>query len=574
MRPVRVAAGATAALTLLGVGTGTALASSATPAPHQAPSATGWSPTHTKALTKILSSKTTTNIGALAPDTSLRIAAVLPVRDSSGLSARAQAEANPASSDFEHYLTPKQFVADYAPTAATASAVSSYLTSSGFTNVQVASNRLMITATGTAEQVEHAFDTTLDRFVIGTDSAHPVFANVTAASVPTRLSGDVAAVLGLNDFHMSDQPEVATPKTPLTGYYPKEFQTVYGATGTPTGGKTTIAVMAEGDVTPVITSLRYAESKEGLPQVPVTVVHTGPQTSDTSGADEWDLDTQVSTGMAQTVKHLYIYDASTLTDVDLSHEINTWAAQDVAREGSASLGEPDILPYLDGSMLAIDTAVEESAVQGQTFFASTGDTGASCAIEDTNGVPDSGAPAQLCYPADGTWTTAVGGTTLVTSSSDAYEEELAWNAGGGGNSELEYPGAWTNIADPVGAETGARGDPDIAMDADLTTGCLVYVGTSLEVVGGTSVSSPLAMGAYARVQSAHNNTLGDGVLRFYGLYNKANPAAGDTNAVPGFHDIILGSNGGYAATPGWDFTTGIGSLDVAPLIKALDPPAK
>jgi subtilase family serine protease len=426
----------------------------------------------------------------------------------------------------------------------------------------------MVTAAGTAAQVEKAFDTTLDVFAVRGDTAHPVYANMTAASVPASLGGDVSAVLGLNDFHMSARPQVTTPKTPLTGYFPKEFQTVYGAAGTPTGTKTTIAVMAEGDLKPVIASLRYAEAQQKLPQVPVTVVHTGPATSDTSGADEWDLDTQVSTGMAQTVKHLYLYDMPTLTDADLAHAVNLWAGQDVAREGSASLGEPDILPYLDGSMLAIDTSVEESAVQGQTFFASTGDTGASCAVEDTNGVPDSGLPAQLCYPADGTWTTAVGGTTLVTDSSDNYMDELAWNAGGGGVSELEYPGPWTDNANPASA-AGARGDPDIAMDADLTTGCLVYVDKTLELVGGTSVSSPLAMGSYARVQSAYSNSLGDGVLQFYRLYNSANPTAPGINATPGFHDIIAGSNGGYTAAPGWDYTTGIGSIDVAALIKAL-----
>jgi subtilase family serine protease len=557
MRAFRLAAGVTGLIAVLTVGVGTASARSS-----------GWVATHTQSLTQIMSASTTTELGPLAGSTPMRIDVVMPVRRASALADRAQAEANPASKDYERYLTPSQFATEYAPTQATVSAVTGYLTSQGFTHVSVDSNQLMVTADGSAAQVEQAFDTTLDQFAVLGDTAHPVYANTTAASVPSSLSGDVASVLGLNDFYLSDQPQVETPQLPLTGYYPKQFQTVYDATGTPTGGNTTIAVMAEGDLTGVISDLRYAEKQQKLPRVPLTVVRTGPATSDTSGADEWDLDTQVSTGMAQTVKELYLYDMPTLTDADLAHAINVWASQDVAREGSASLGEPDILPYLDGSMLAIDTSVEESAVQGQTFFASTGDTGASCAVEDTNGVPDSGIPASLCYPADGTWTTAVGGTTLITDTNDNYEDELAWNAGGGGISELEYPGPWTDNANPA-SEAGARGDPDIAMDADLTTGCLVYVDKTLELVGGTSVSSPLAMGSYSRVQSAHNNTLGDGVLQFYRLYNAANPSAPRTNPTPGFHDIIAGSNGGYTAAPGWDYTTGIGSIDVAALIKAI-----
>jgi pseudomonalisin len=523
-----------------------------------------WVPTHTQSLSSILA-KTTDN-GPLAASTPLRIVVVLKGRNASAESSLAQAESNPASVQFGHFLTPAQFRSEFAPRAASVRAVESYLDSQGFTDVAADSNRLEVTASGTATQAEAAFDTRLDTF--STDGLN-FYANVQPASVPASLGTTVGAVLGLSDIPMNSvQPQTATPKPPLTGYYPKEFQTVYDATGTPTGSGTSIAVMAEGDLTSVLSDLRYAEKHQDLPRVPVTVVHTGPATSDTSGADEWDLDTQVSTGMAQTVKRLYIYDASTLTDFDIAHEVNVWSAQDKAQLGSASLGEPDVLAYLDGSMLAIDQSVEEAATQGQSFFASTGDTGASCAIEGTNGVPDSGLPLALCYPADGTWTTAVGGTTLVTDSNDNYITELAWNAGGGGVSYFEYPGPWTDNANPAAA-AGLRGDPDIAMDADLTTGCNVYVNKTVNLIGGTSVSSPLSMGAIARIESAYGNKMGVAVLRFYGLYNAANPSAGGTNATPGFHDIIAGSNGAYTAKPGWDYTTGIGSIDVAALIKAL-----
>ena len=162
----------------------------------------------------------------------------------------------------------------------------------------------------------------------------------------------------------------------------------------------------------------------------------------------------------------------------------------------------------------------------------------------------------------------MGGTTLITDTTDNYIDELAWNAGGGGVSYFEYPGPWTDTANPASA-AGFRGDPDIAMDADITTGANIYVDGTAETIGGTSVSSPLSMGAVARVDSALNNKLGVAVLRFYALYNAANPATGDLNATPGFHDIIAGTNGLYSATPGWDYTTGIGSIDVAALIAAL-----
>jgi hypothetical protein len=39
--------------------------------------------------------------------------------------------------------------------------------------------------------------------------------------------------------------------------------------------------------------------------------------------------------------------------------------------------------------------------------------------------------------------------------------------------------------------------------------------------------------------------------------------------VAGFHDVLVGINGAYSATPGWDYTTGLGSWDVTPLSRAV-----
>jgi hypothetical protein len=39
--------------------------------------------------------------------------------------------------------------------------------------------------------------------------------------------------------------------------------------------------------------------------------------------------------------------------------------------------------------------------------------------------------------------------------------------------------------------------------------------------------------------------------------------------VPGFNDVVAGANGLFVATPGYDFTTGIGALQTAVLSKQL-----
>lgn len=536
------------------------------------------SPTWLSTATRALSPTAALKLGAAPASLPMTVSLVLTSRDKAGQLTMVRAETTPSSVLYHQFLTPAEYLADFAPTAAQAQAAATYLSSSGFADVHIAANRLLVTGQGTAAQTERAFRTSIDMFRQG---RRTVFANVAPAEVPATAHVAVSAVLGLNDFQLTLPIKVTKPaapsptsvptlKAPLSGYTPVQFQTVYGATGTPTGQNTSIAIMAEGNLTQTITSLRIAEKAYNLPQVTVTVVPTGPASPDTSGTIEWELDTQTSTGMANSVKHLYLYDATSLTDADLSHEINTFVTQDLAQAGSASLGECDLLAFLDGSMQSIDQSLEQAALQGQTFFASSGDTGASCALAPTNGVPDSGLLTDTNYPASSTWTTGVGGTTLVTTSSDAYVSELAWNAGGGGISALEFPGYWTADANPAQA-AGDRGVPDIAMDADLTTGEIVYDGHTQYLVGGTSLSSPLALGSWARIQSAHGNRLGDAALAFYALYNKANPSPTSRVATPGFHDIVAGTNGVYFAGPGWDFTTGIGSIQVNTLDSALGP---
>jgi subtilase family serine protease len=113
------------------------------------------------------------------------------------------------------------------------------------------------------------------------------------------------------------------------------------------------------------------------------------------------------------------------------------------------------------------------------------------------------------------------------------------------------------------------------MDASIETGYLVYSSAQAVngsctpcVSAGTSLASPLAAGAYARMQSSHGNTLGFGAMRFYKIYN-ANPNSSEASAGPpptslvgGFHDILSGTNGDYTALPRYDYTTGMGSFDV------------
>ena len=158
---------------------------------------------------------------------------------------------------------------------------------------------------------------------------------------------------------------------------------------------------------------------------------------------------------------------------------------------------------------------------------------------------------------------SVGGTSLSIDSAGNYIGEVGWSnsngATGGGPSAIEpEPGFQEGVQ-----STGARGTPDVALDADPNTGVYVYdsyyYGGWLQV-GGTSLAAPVWAGliSIANQGRAANklNTLSNVPADLYSL-----PASD-------FHDVTSGNNG-YAAGPGYDFVTGLGTPKANVLVPAL-----
>jgi subtilase family serine protease len=144
----------------------------------------------------------------------------------------------------------------------------------------------------------------------------------------------------------------------------------------------------------------------------------------------------------------------------------------------------------------------------------------------------------------------VGGTTLL----GPPLPEIGWIAGGGGVSLLEPVPPWQ--AGAGGTFLGIhRGVPDVALDADSLTGYQVIVDGQPQIVGGTSASAPSWQGIWARAQGAHGGSLGF-----------AGPVIYQTEPASAFHDITLGVNVPYIASPGWDYVTGRGTPDIAAFV--------
>jgi subtilase family serine protease len=281
--------------------------------------------------------------------------------------------------------------------------------------------------------------------------------------------------------------------------------------------------------------------------------------------------------MAWAPTQIDLYVAGSFSFSDLTVALNRWASDNTAPVMNASVGGCEVFPYETGDMLVGDMILVEAAAQGQTLFASTGDTGGYCGVA---GVPPNGgvggAPL-VEYPASSPYAVAVGGTQLFSNVDGTYLGEQAWQSGGGGISQFEYSPAWESPAQPVGTTPAGytfRGVPDVAFDAALETGALLWEGGTQYITGGTSLASPLAAGTYARMQGLHANTLGFAAPLLYRTYGNSTPqqiAGGPpaTELIGPFHDVLQGTNGLYTALPKYDYTTGLGSIDVARLKTAL-----
>jgi subtilase family serine protease len=505
---------------------------------------------------------------------------------------------DPTSSSYHKFLTPAAFNARFGVPAATFQAAKSWATSQGLTVTSVGASQSFFLASGTAAQVETAFKTQLNNY---TALDKHFYANTVAPTVPASLG--IEDVLGLNDFNHFHTPRVSSPPatnttgadagTPLphTGLLSiKELWQLYDAPATNLGNGTTMAIIGWGNTDPVAADLKSFEAEWGLPGVPLTIQHFGdtstPDAND--GATEWEMDTQASTGMAPNVKSESLYFGHHATDTDLLAAIAAWVNDKKGPlQASGSFGECENLGnagavLTEGIEVPGDQILEQAVTEGRTLFASTGDNGSSCNITgvNTNGLTTQAYPG-LEWPSVSPWAVAVGGTDLQ-GDGNAPEKRLsetAWEFTGGGNSTSEPAGSYqTGVAptnclfdpngNPYGAGIGAgpicRSTPDVAaISGDVATGngLLINDDAGADQQGaGTSLSSPVFLGVWARIQAAAPTAKGLGFAN-YSFYNLEKVAPGRD-----FYDITVGNNQPYPAKPGYDNTTGWGTPAITQLM--------
>lgn len=538
--------------------TAVALAAAICAFASQAATSEAWAPTTTKAHDP----RGATHVAALRSGDQVDIVVSLQTRNSTQLQAlttklmSGMAGVSP--------LTPAQFLDQYAPTAEQAQAVATYLRSQGFANIEIAPNRLLVSATGGAGAIKSAFQAELHQYDVAGRSA---YANVTDAKVPSHLASTVLGVVGLQTVHLahvnaqrlpSDAAVAAQTQatSSVSAISPVNFPAIYGASTLASASNATIGVITQGSVTQTIADLKTFAASAGYPVPSVTTTVVGTASSDASGLDEWNMDTQASLAAAGgTVKSMVLYDVNSLSEANLTLGYNKAVTDNLAKVINVSLGgcESDM-----GGVRATQDAIFRAAVaQGQTFSVSSGDSGAyECGA--TAGKAQS-------YPAVSPYVMAIGGTTLTTTGGTTWTGETVWactsaatcqqsSAGGagGGASLTETAPSWQTAAGVLGTST-MRGVPDVSFDASPYSGALVVVKGAKVQIGGTSLAAPLFTGFWARIQSANGNALPFPASTLY---------AGAATHATWFHDVTAGSQG-YSAATGWDYASGYGSLQVA-----------
>jgi kumamolisin len=189
--------------------------------------------------------------------------------------------------------------------------------------------------------------------------------------------------------------------------------------------------------------------------------------------------------------------------------------------------------YWGSSALDMESAAQAATAAGMVVFGAAGDNDSS----------DGGlSPANVDAPSSCPHVIGCGGTNKTPTDETVWNQSPGQTHGegtGGGYSRVFPAPPWQTGA-PAGP--GGRMVPDLTADGDPNTGYLIVVHGAQQQEGGTSAVAPLIAGLFA----SFGTKLGFVTPKLWANQNC-------------FNDITVGNNGFYAAGPGPDPCSGIGS---------------
>ncbi len=448
-------------------------------------------------------------------------------------------------------ISREEFASQYSADPKTLELVQAFAAEFGLVLDQSAPGPSTVYLKGTLGAFEKAFGVTLSRHRIAEKTYR-----VRSGSIylPAELAGQITAVFGLdNRPQAAPHFRLAKPRATNVSYTPVQVAELYGFPAGASAASQTIGLIELGggfqqaDITAYFTGLGLP-----VPNVTASLVDGGTNTPGSAdGADgEVMLDIEVSAAVAREAK-IVVYFAPN-TDQGFIDAVST-AVHDTTNRPSVvsiSWGGPEST-WTAQATSALDAACQAAAAVGVTITVAAGDNGS------TDGV--SGTANHVDFPASSPHVLACGGTKLEASGTK-IKSEVVWDelkakegATGGGVSTLFPLPTWQAKAN---VPAGGRGVPDVAGNADPSTGYQVRVDGQSMVIGGTSAVAPLWAGLIALANHANGRDAGF-----------VNPTL--YRAASAFHDITKGNNGSFSAKAGWDACTGLGSPIGTAIIAAL-----
>ncbi|MGD0350435.1 MAG: protease pro-enzyme activation domain-containing protein [Verrucomicrobiota bacterium] len=514
-------------------------------------------------------------VGSLPGTNRLNLAIGLPLRNREALTNLLRQIYDPASPNYHHYLTPKEFTERFGPTKKDYQTVIAFAKAQGLRVTATHPDRVLLDVNGSVADIEKALHVAMRVY------QHPTEKRLFHApdvEPSLDLAVPILSISGLDDYslprpRLQVAPLANTQKVspnagsgPSGTYMGKDFRAAYVPDSSLNGSGQMVGLLQFDGYNP--SDITYYESQAGLPSVTLSNVLIDGATGTPSGSGgevEVCLDIEMAISMATNLSKVVVYIApnpSPWEDIlsRMTYDTNSLGLPNV-RQLSCSWYEPGA-----GAKPTCDQYFQTMAAQGQSFFNASGDYDAYTGLID--------------FPGDRPDITQVGGTTLTTSGpGGSWVSETVWNwgngIGSGGGISTQYPiPSWQTNIDMTANQgsTTMRNTPDVALIADN-----VYVradGGNYDV-GGTSCSAPLWAGFAALVNQQAAATGKPTV----GLINAAVDTIGSgANYTSAFHDITTGNNTWsgsptkFYAVTGYDLCTGWGTPAGQKLVNALANP--